>query len=188
MSYQDYLEEMLRPMKLYQPGAVFHTGELVSQGEQLDLVMEQLEDIQQEMNLLTAKDWGVDWMGELFTVRPIAYTKEEFATAYGALLRISGDGFTLDAQNQTISGCGTLAFVEETDIYGMVTVSFPNVPGMPDGFEKICKIIEDILPAHLGVQYVFWYITWMLLEEKIKSFRELDALQLSWRKLEALVL
>ncbi len=188
MSYVGYLEELLRPMGVYQPGAVFHTGELVSAGEQLDGVAKELEDIQQEMCLTTAEDWGVQQMGELFVVRPIVFSQRDLAEAYASLLRISGDGFTVDALNQTISGCGTRAFVEETDTYGVVQVSFPNVPGMPTGFRNICKIIEDILPAHLGVTYLFWYITWGLLEQKIPRFAVLTQLDLTWRELEALVL
>lgn len=175
-------------MGLYTPGAVFHTGELVSQGDQLDDLSAELEGIEQEMCLATAEDWGVELMGELFVVRPIVFSQRDLAEAYASLLRISGDGFTLEALNQTISGCGTLASVQETETYGLVEVSFPNVPGMPTGFTNISKIIEDILPAHLGVQYVFWYITWGLLEQKIPSFGELDQLDLTWRQLEALVL
>ena len=53
-------------------------------------------------------------------------------------------------------------------------VSFPKVPGIPPGFDEIQKIVEDILPAHLLVQYHFWYLTWAQLESKFSCWREIE--------------
>ena len=53
-------------------------------------------------------------------------------------------------------------------------VSFPKVPGIPPGFDEIQKIVEDILPAHLLVQYHFWYLTWAQMETKFSCWREIE--------------
>lgn len=38
--------------------------------------------------------------------------------------------------------------------------------GEPPGFGELKRIIEDILPPHLDIQYHFWYLTWAELEDK----------------------
>ena len=78
---------------------------------------------------------------------PIAATPKAMREALAALLRIGGDSFTLDAINDTISGCGVNARVRETGKAGTVEVSFPKVPGIPPGFDEIQKIVEDIGPS-----------------------------------------
>ena len=107
--------------------------------------------------------------------------------ALAALLRIGGDSFTLDAINDTISGCGVNALVRETGEAGTVEVSFPKVPGIPPGFDEIQKIVEDILPAHLLVQYHFWYLTWAQMETKFSCWREIEDKALTWTGLETYV-
>lgn len=66
-------------------------------------------------------------------------------------------------------------------------VSFPKVPGIPPGFDEIQKIVEDILPAHLLVQYHFWYLTWAQLETKFSCWREIEDKALTWTGLETYV-
>lgn len=188
MSYQGYLEEMMRPLRVYQTGGVFQQGEFRAVGESLDFLAEQLEEIEREMSLLTAEDWGIEQISDLFTIQPSAITTEERKNALIALRQISGDSFTLEALNTTLAGCGTLAKVSETEELAVVEISFPNIPGVPGDFENITGILEDILPAHLQVRYCFWLLTWQMLEEKISSFGQLDSLALSWEDLESLVL
>lgn len=57
----------------------------------------------------------------------------------------------------------------------MVEVYFPDVPGIPDGFDEMKKILEDILPSHLEIQYKFWYITWALMEERFDTWGDIEA-------------
>ena len=75
----------------------------------------------------------------------------------------------------------------ETADTGVVEVRFPDVPGIPDGFETLRKIIEDILPCHLQVDYVYWYITWAMVEEKFSTWGEIEAGGYTWEQLEKLV-
>ena len=127
------------------------------------------------------------WIIALLARRPVADTPTGMRKALAALMRIGGDSFTLEAINATISGCGVHAHVEEKEIPGEVAVSFPDIPGIPKGFKEIREIIEDILPAHLGIEYVFWYITWEELERKISCWAEIEERQLTWEQLETLV-
>lgn len=187
MSHGDYLRNLLAPLGVYDLEAPYNGGELDAQGQALDGVDAGQEELAREADLTTAEDWGLERVASLFMRRPVASTAKRMRTALAALLRIGGDSFTVEAINDTISGCGVHARVDETDTPGTVEVYFPNIPGIPEGFEEISKIIEDILPAHLLIQYIYWYITWEELERKISCWQDIEDRQLTWRQLETLV-
>ncbi len=186
MSHGQYLRDLLRPLGVYDLNAPFNGGELDAQGEALDGVMARLEEIQRETSLTTAEDWGLEQVASLFVRRPVAAQPRKLAAALAALLRIGGDSFTLDAINDTIAGCGIPAVVKELG-KGQVSVSFPGVAGEPKGFSELKKIIEDILPTHLGIEYDFWYLTWRELEDNFPSWQSIEDRKLSWTKLETFV-
>lgn len=186
MSTAQYLRDLLRPLGVYDLEAAFNGGELDAQGESLDGTTEALEEIQRETSLVTAESWGVERVAQLFVRRPVADQPRELAAALAALLRIGGDSFTLADINDTITGCGIPALVAEVGI-GQVAVSFPGVAGEPEDFERLKVIIEEILPAHLGIRYDFWYLTWQELEQKFPSWQVIEELALSWEELETCV-
>lgn len=186
MNHALYLRELLRPLGVYNLEAPFNGGELDAQGAALDHLGGWLEEIQRESSLVTAESWGLENIARLLVRRPVATEPRRLAAALAALLRIGGDSFTLADINDTISGCGIPAVVEETGV-GQVAVSFPGVAGKPDSFEELKKIIEDILPAHLGIEYRFWYLTWRELEELFPTWQSLDELELTWEQLEVCV-
>ena len=59
--------------------------------------------------------------------------------------------------------------------------------GEPKEFQKLKKIIEDILPAHLGIEYDFWFLTWQELEDNFPSWQSIEDMELSWTELETFV-
>ena len=187
MSHAAYLRELLRPLGVYDWNAPFNGGELEAQGEALDQCMERLEEIQRESSLVTAQDWGLENIARLLARRPVATEPRALGAALAALLRIGGDSFTLAAINDTISGCGVNARVEETDQAGTVEVSFPQVPGIPPNFEEIRIIIEDIIPAHLLIRYRFWFITWEQLEQRLPTWQDIEEKHLTWEQLQSYV-
>ena len=187
MSYAQYLRQLLAPLGVYQVNAPFQGGELEALGQALDQAEAALDQLHRESCLATAESWGLEQVAELFRRRPPASSPQDLRAALAALLRIGGDSFTLEAINDTISGCGINAHVEETNQAGTVQVSFPQVPGVPPNFDEIQVIVEDILPAHLAILYHFWYLTWEQLEEKFSSWQAIEDLGLSWAELEVFV-
>ena len=186
MSHAQYLRDLLRPLGVYDLEAPFNGGELDVQGGALDGVLERLEEVEREVCLDTAESWGLENAASLFTRRPVAGQPRQLAAALAALLRIGGDSFTLEAINDTITGCGIPAVVKELG-KGQVSVSFPGVAGEPKEFQKLKKIIEDILPAHLGIEYDFWFLTWQELEDNFPSWQSIEDMELSWTELETFV-
>ena len=187
MSCGAYLKELLRPLGVYRLEGTINGGELEAQGQALDGVAEALDAIQREMLLTTAEDAGLEAIERLLSRRPVAGTAEGRRAALAALLRIGGGSFTLAAINDNLAGCGHNAVASETGTPGTVEVRFPDVPGIPDGFEALRAIIEDILPCHLAVEYVYWYVTWEELEERFATWGDLEQLNLTWDEVEKLV-
>ena len=183
MKHADCLRDLLRPLGVYDLSAPFNGGELDVQGAALDGVLARLEEVQRESSLTTAENWGLENLAGLFARRPVASDPRKLALALAALLRIGGDSFTLETINDTISGCGVSAVVKELGT-GSVSVSFPGTAGVPEGFEEMKKIIEDILPAHVGVEYDFWYLTWLELEANFPTWKSIEDMDLSWSELE----
>ncbi len=186
MRHADCLRDLLRPLGVYDLGAPFNGGELDAQGEALDGIMAWLEEVQRESSLATAEGWGLEKIASLLIRRPVAADPRKLAAALAALLRIGGDSFTLAAINDTITGCGVPAVVTERG-KGQVSVSFPGVAGEPANFQELKKIIEDILPTHLGIEYDFWYLTWIELEANFHSWNGIEDRNLSWAQLETCV-
>ena len=156
MGYGDHLRTLLRPLGIYDLTAGSLSGsELDALGQGLDALSERLDYVERESALATAESEGLDRREALFARTPVRYTTELRRQAIAALMRIDKDSFTLADINNTISGCGIKAVVQETDQFGHVRVIFPDVTGVPDGFEQIREIILDIIPCHLEVEFSF---------------------------------
>lgn len=183
----DYLRQLLAPLGIYDLQAPFNGGELEAVGGALDGPLAQLEELEREMCLATAEGWGLERMAELFAQRPVAQGTQGMRQALAALGRIGGDSFTLEAINDTICGCGVDAKAVETGTPGLVQVIFPDVAGIPADFDRLSTIIQGILPAHVLAEYCFWYITWILLEDRICNWSYMEILNMTWTELETMV-
>ena len=187
MNYAQAMRELLEPLRVYHLEGTLNRGELDSLGAALDACGAVLEEIQREMLLSTAQGKGLEAMEKLLARRPVTHDLQRRRDALAALLRIGGDSFTLAAINDNLKGCGLNAVASETGTPGEVEVCFPEVPGIPDGFAEMKAIIEDILPCHLEIRYVYWYITWAMLEARFATWSDIEALGLTWGELEKLV-
>ena len=181
MIHQDYLASLLRPLGVYdlREGTV-NRGELEAYGVRLDHMAGELEDTAREMNLATAEGFGLERVEELLPYRPVCSTPGQRRAALAALLRIGGDSFTPAAINDTLRGCGLNARAEEGGQPGYVKVYFPEVAGIPEGFDGLRAIIEEILPSHVDVTYVFWYNTWAMAAERHPTWGHAQDAGLSW--------
>ncbi len=187
MGYGDYLKDLLRPLCIYQLTDSICGAELEAIGLMLDGIGDDLETMEEESSLITAQSYGLDYIESLLSVTPVTSTVEERRDALAALLRIGGDSFTLTAINDTLKGCGLNVVATDGTEPLVVQVSFPDVPGIPDRFDEMQVVIEEILPCHLDIQYVFWYITWAMMEERFATWSDIESLSLTWGELEKLV-
>ena len=188
MGYCDYLKALLRPLGVYDLSPESLSGsELEALGSGLDTLSSQMAYAERESSLATAEGEGLDRMEALFARTPVHYSTELRRAAIAALLRIDGSCFTLGAINDTLSGCGVKAVVQEKEKFGYVRVIFPDVAGIPEGFEQIRDIILDIIPCHLEVEFYFRYLTWAECEAYPYTWAIIHEKEYTWYEFELAV-
>ena len=185
--YGQFLRDLLAPLGVYDLRAGTVSGsELDALGTELDSVSQRLAVIERESLTATAEAEGLDRREALFLHRPAAVTAEQRRSAIAALLQIDADSFTPAAIDLTISGCGIRAKALELG-NSQLRVIFPQVAGVPEEFEQIQKIILDILPCHLGVEFYFCYLTWQECEEAGMTWVSVEAAEHTWESFELAV-
>ena len=188
MGYYSYLCELLRPLRVYRLEENSLSGaELFAAGGGLDTAAEAIEKAGREGCLMTAEDEGLARRERLFSRIGVRTTPELRRLAIASLMRVGGDGFTLAAVNETISGCGVRAVAAETEEKGTVRVTFPQVAGEPEDFARIRDIILEIMPCHLAVEFYFRYLTWEECEAAEWSWSRIEAAEHTWESFEKAV-
>lgn len=186
MDYAAELRAVLRPLGLYNVTGGAGAAEIAAVGESLTGVWSDLTHAERESNPMTAEDTGLAAWEALLPFVPAYPTGEDRRRAIAALLRIDGASFTSAAINDTIAGCGMRALVEEADTALTVRVSFPYNRGEPDDVEELKVRIEQILPCHLAVEYVFVNVLWSELEALFADWAAAEAEGYTWRQMERL--
>jgi len=185
--YEQYLRNLLAPLGIYDLRvSSINSAELYALGTGLDLVDGRIERAEREALTATAEDEGLSRREALFARRPAAVTPEERRAAIAALLQINGDSLTPGEINRTIRGCGIRAKALELG-GGKLRVVFPEVAGVPAEFEQIQKIILDILPCHLGVEFYFRYLTWAECEQAGFTWAAVEAAGHTWESFQLAV-
>lgn len=151
----EQLRELLSPLGVYRWTGTFQWGELQGEGTALDGLAAELGHTRREMSLTTAQDDGLEAVASLLPLPPDTRDPAALRTALAALLRIKGGGFTLQAMNDALAGCGIPAVAEETGDPLHLVVRFPGCTEEPENFDRIREIAEGILPCHLLVEYRF---------------------------------
>lgn len=185
--YEQYLRALLAPLGVYDltDGSV-SGAELHALGAGLDAVAAGLDTVERESLTATAEDEGLNRREGLFARRPAAVTAEERRAAIAALLQIDGDSLTPEAIGRTIRGCGIKARALEMG-EGNLRVVFPETAGVPAEFEQIRRIILDILPCHLAVEFYFRYLTWAECERAGFTWAEVEAAEHTWESFQLAV-
>lgn len=185
MGYYRLLQEMLYPLRVYELEEGASGAELYAEGAALDRSLEDLEQAEGEAMPLTASSYGLEAYEEIMPFVPAFSDTQQRREAIMALLRIDWCSFTLEALRRTIAGCGVAAEISESAEPETVEVTLTGIRGVPDDFDDIAWRLEQILPCHLGIEYIFTFIIWQELEEWFADWAELESSALSWKALEA---
>lgn len=182
--YEEYLKQILMPLRIYELESGIGAEELAVIGEEMDKLFDALEEIRREAFLATAESYGLRNFEGILPFTPASLTTEDERRAVMALLRIRGGCFTQPMLQDTISGCGLQATVAESSEQMTVEVRFPHNRGIPDGFAALKKRVEEIVPCHLATEYVFIYTPWQSLMEKLLSWGDAQERAGTWKALE----
>lgn len=182
--YEEYLRRLLAPLGVYRLDRDSLSGaEIYALGGGLDAVSDRLDEVEREGVTATAEGEGLRRREALFLRRPAAVTPEERRAAIAALLQIDGDSLTPEAIGRTIRGCGIRAQAIELGT-NRVRVVFPGTVGVPAEFEQIEKIVMDILPCHLGVEFYFRFLTWEECHRAGYTWRLVEEREYDWEEFQ----
>lgn len=184
--YSNYLKQLLEPLAIYDLELGAGAVEIEVIGERLDEIFEKMETLSAEAIPSTASSFGLECYENLLPYRPVYLSLEDRRRALLALLRIREGCFTKKLLQDTISGCGIAATIEEGNQSLMAVISFPQNRGIPDNFELLKGRIEKIVPCHLSVVYQFIYSSWQQLLSLISDWADAEASCASWREIEIL--
>lgn len=184
MGYKDYLTNLLKPLYVYNLDTGKNAAELETLGNSLDDCNEAVERLDGECNVVTAETYGLSSYEEIMPYIPSYNNLKSRRNAIMALLQIDDASFTVAALNKTLAGCGVKAVVEETANQYVVSISFPEVRGIPENLDELDERIKTILPCHIGVEYQYVYITWLEVESNFSTWAGLEAHNFSWKEFE----
>ena len=90
MIYEDYLAALLRPLGVYDLRAgTVNRGELGAYGKELDGRSQELEDTAREMDLATARSFGLEWVKELLAAGYERLSDVAWRTGYSSVAHLS---------------------------------------------------------------------------------------------------
>ena len=178
--YERFLRALLAPLAVYDLNeGTLNGAELAALGAGLDAVSDRIETAEREALTATAEGEGLRRREALFLRRNAAVTVTERRAAIAALLQIDGDSLTPSAIDRTLRGCGIKAWAREMG-GGKLRVLFPEVAGIPAGFDRIETIVREILPCHLEVEFYFRYLTWEECRRAGYTWAELETAEHTW--------
>ena len=184
MTYAEHIKMLLKPLGIYELEKGLSAAEIEAAGEVFDGIDSISQTLDAESTAATAEGYGLEVYERILPNKPVFKSTQFRRDAICALLSVDETSFTAEALNRSLAGCGIPATVTETDEKYVVAVSFPGTKGIPDEIAQLKRRIEDILPCHLGVEYIFVYLTWEELEEYFNTWDSIETAGISWKALE----
>ena len=128
----------------------------ISQAE-LENVEIKITDIESNI-FLDSATWGTNIFEKELDIEYVEdKTIDERKSIISAKLRGAGK-LTLELIQDTVKAYTTN--VVSVRFNGIIIIDFSDKIGVPNDIDSLMKSIEDIKPAHLGVDYIFRYRKW----------------------------
>lgn len=152
--------------------------------EDLDAVDQSNDDVKKQLRILTAT-WGLKYWEEKLRIPTNESDSYEIRRSR-ILSKWRGFGqfsaALIESVAESYSGGDVTVTVDVANY--QITVTFIGKMGIPPNLEDLQTVIDNIVHAHLGVNYVFSYLTWDTLDASNKTWDQIDALNLTWDEFE----
>ncbi len=178
--HADLIKSLLRPLGIYALRDSIVASHIEAEGMELDALAVVLAQNEKEALIMSSDGYALTQYEKILPYAFHGYSIEDRRAAIAALLRIDGSSFTEKALNDTISGCGIKAVVEETELHYTVLVSFPDAPGVPSELEALQQRVIDILPCHLQVVFVMKNLRWRDIENSKVTWNDMALFMPDW--------
>lgn len=147
-----------------------------SLGKEIGILNLKLKDLFNQCFIEKAT-WGLDlWERQLDLKTNYNNSYEQRREIIKAKLR--GAGTTTKQMIKNVASAfsnGEVEVIEHTDKY-YFEIKFISTKGIPPNMQGLKNILEEIKPAHLGIEYTYTYTLW----REIKKLRWKDLFQKTW--------
>ena len=65
-----------------------------------------------------------------------------------------------------------------------IDIEFTDYGGVPPNRDDLTKILREIIPAHLEINYILNYLLWSVLRNLEWTWDDIDAMDITWADLE----
>lgn len=153
--------------------------------DELDAVSADNDDLKDQFFIVRAT-WGLKYWEEALGI-PVVETDSYEIRRSRVLAKWRGVGnFSADLVKSVCeaftNGEVSVAFNLATSI---VTVTFIGVRGVPPNLSDLQAQIDNLVHAHLGLEWAFTYMRWDEYDAANKTWDAWDALNLTWDAFEA---
>jgi len=137
-----------------------------------------IDDLLAQFNVSTAT-WGlIEWERIAGITTDQEKTLGERRSV--VIARLRGAGVVTKAHIKSVSEAFLGGEIEVSEKYAeyIITIKFINMYGVPSNLVDLTDILREIIPAHLGIEYEFKFVTYEMFR---KTGRTYDAISASGR-------
>ncbi|MFS1511097.1 YmfQ family protein [Chengkuizengella sp. SCS-71B] len=177
-------QQMLDYLPKYYQESVIGTNVILLEAEEIEGLNKEINEVLQQFFIETAT-WGLDhWERICGLATDQSKSFEERRSVVKSKLRGIGT-VTVGLIKEVAEsyGHGEVAVEEIPQDYRIV-ITFIGELGIPTNLGDIQQALAEIIPAHLGINYVFTYMTWDDLDSYVLTWNELDSKNVTWDQFE----
>lgn len=157
---------------------------LASIGQSTGSMMADIKDVLNQCFVDTAT-WGLKYWEQYLEIpvnesKPVSYRRSVIKA------KLRGAGTTTKAKVQETAESFENGDVEVSVVpaENKVRIKFTGIYGTPPNINDFDKAINQIIPAHLLVEYLYTYLTWQQLDDAEITWVDLDDAVFTWEEFE----
>lgn len=163
-------EQMKSYLPSYLSGSEIFDAMLGTEAVEVVELSTAIEDVLQQFYIDTAT-WGLDrWEKMCGIATDLSKPLDQRRSVIKSKLRGIGTVTAELVKNVAEAFANGEVDVEENNATYTVTVTFVGRLGIPPNLEDITQALRDIIPAHLGIEYVYKFITHGDLKKKTHKY------------------
>jgi hypothetical protein len=157
---------------------------LAAMGIDTGKMMDDVQDVLAQCFVDTAT-WGLKTWEQYLGIpvkenNPVSYRRSVIKA------KLRGIGTTTKAKVQETAESFQNGAVEVIPVPGeyKVEIKFTEIYGTPPNIDDFQNAINQIIPAHLLVEFLYTYLTWQQLDDAQITWEDLDNAQFTWDEFE----
>lgn len=155
---------------------------LIAEDKEFEYAEELLDRLVNNSYLQSTDEAAINLYEQIFNIK----TFGDLETRRSMLIaKLRGAGVTTQSLVQNVAESftyGEVQVIQEFERY-VVKIKFIGEKGIPKSLEALKQSLQEIIPAHLDIEYIFMYMTWEEFEKYHKTIAEWDALNLTAKEL-----